>query len=435
MDYFWFRRDLRLDDNIGLLEALKNGQDVQCVFIFDTSILSKLPSKKDKRVSFIFDKITELKNQLIELHSDLRIYIGNPIDIWSEVLKEGDALYFNKDYEPLARERDSAIQKIVEENGAQIFCFKDQVIFEENEILNKQNQVYTVFTPYSKKWLLEFEKLNLQFHDNFDFSLNLNKVDKPLPMPSLKEIGFLKVVYPNIETNWTENCIKHYEETRDNLSLDEGTSRLGVALRFGLISIRKLVLAANKWNQTYLKELIWREFFMQILYHFPQTINTSFKPEYDLIEWRNDESDFKKWCRGETGVPIVDAGMKQLNQTGYMHNRVRMIVASYLTKNLLIHWTWGEAYFAEKLMDYEQASNVGNWQWAAGSGCDAAPYFRVFNPLEQMKKFDSKGDYVQKFSPESVFFDKDKLLKELLLTRDRALKTYKYGLIRAREAF
>ena len=435
MDYFWFRRDLRIDDNTGLMEALKKGKDIQCVFIFDTTILSKLPSKMDKRVSFIYDKITELKIQLNEFKSDLQICIGNPIDIWSGIIKGGDTLYFNKDYEPLARERDDSIQRIAVEKGAKVLTFKDQVIFEELEILTNQNKPYTVYTPYSKKWLLEFDKLNIQIHDIISVKDNFKKIVSPLSMPSLEEIGFIKVTYPKIEIKWSEGEINKYDETRDDLSLEDGTSRLGVALRFGLISIRRLVLDAKKWNQTFLKELIWREFFMQILYHFPHTIHTSFKQEYDLIEWRNDVADFEKWCKGETGVPIVDAGMKQLNETGFMHNRVRMIVASYLTKNLLIHWTWGEAYFAEKLMDYEQSSNVGNWQWAAGSGCDAAPYFRVFNPLQQMKKFDPEGVYIEKYSPNSIFFDKDKLLKDLLLTRNRAIKTYKNGLMRARETF
>lgn len=435
MDYFWFRRDLRLDDNTGLIEALKKGKEIQCVFIFDTTILSKLPDNKDKRVCFIYDKVADLKRQLNAFQSDLSIYIGNPVNIWTELLLEGDSLYFNKDYEPLARERDASVQRIALEKDAKVFAFKDQVIFEESEILTNQNNPYTVFTPYSKKWLLEIDNLDLKVQDINEVKENFIKVSTPESMPNIQDLGFERAEYMNVEVSWNKDELDAYESTRDIPSLDKGTSRLGVALRFGLISIRKLVLEVKGLNQTFLKELIWREFFMQILYHYPHTVQTSFKPEYDLIEWRNDEAEFKKWCAGETGVPIVDAGMKQLNETGYMHNRVRMIVASYLTKNLLIHWTWGEAYFAEKLMDYEQSSNVGNWQWAAGSGCDAAPYFRVFNPLEQMKKFDPKSEYILKFSPDSLMYDKDKLLKDLLLSRDRAIKTYKNGLLRAREGF
>lgn len=432
MVYFWFRRDLRIDDNTALYHALTNNKDVKCIFIFDSEILSKLPDSSDKRVSLLHDSIRELRLKLQRVGSDLWVEFGNPTEIWKNLLKPNDALYFNKDYEPYAIKRDNSVKKFAAENSVHVFDFKDHVIFEENELLSQQNTVYTVFTPYAKKWLQELEAKPIQVLESDKCVHNLIQTTTQQEIPTIEKLGFTYQAYGKVKNEMEIEYLKKYEESRDYPAIENGTSRLSVALRFGFISIRKLVLKANRVNATYLKELIWRDFFIQILFHYPQTISSSFKSAYDLIEWRNDELEFEKWCSGTTGIPMVDAGMRELNQTGYMHNRVRMIVASYLCKNLLIHWTWGEAYFASKLLDYEQALNVGNWQWAAGSGCDAAPYFRVFNPMEQGKKFDPDSAYRNKYLGDSYRIDEEKLRMELSKMRERALQTYKKGLEKAK---
>ena len=372
---FWFRRDLRLNDNIGLLKALSAGKPVLPIFIFDSEILSELP-KDDARVHFIYQNLEKLHHHLQEKGSGLRIYQGNPLDIWKSIIKEYkiDKVFCNKDYEPYAIKRDLEVSKLLEENAIEFLSFKDQVIFEEGEILKKDQTPYTVFTPYSKKWLKKlaeggFLEVN---ESNWD---NLAKMNAGIG--SLESYGFLASDMQVKAFNFDH--AHDYNDIRDFPALD-ATTYLSPHLRFGTIGIRELVKDLLEASPSLLNEIIWREFFMQILFHFPKVISQNFKAKYDGIAWRNNEEEFKKWCEGKTGYPMVDAGMRQLNETGYMHNRVRMVCAGFLCKHLLIDWRWGESYFAEKLLDYELSSNNGNWQWAAGTGCDAAPYFRIFNP-------------------------------------------------------
>lgn len=423
---FWFRRDLRLEDNVGLFHALESKYPVIPLFIFDESILDSLP-KNDARVGFIHESLSKINQKLQEIGSSLLIKKGKTQDVWKQLIQDFDVkeVFFNKDYEPYAITRDLAICELLATNKTTCFSFKDQVIFEEKEITKSDGLPYTVYTPYKNKWLEKYnsfrpvpeyncEVLFSNFHkSSFDF-------------PTLEQIGFeesaIKVLPHNLKK------VINYHETRDFPSLD-ATSYLSPHLRFGTVSIRKLVnWAANK-NQVFLSELIWREFFMQILFSFPKVVSNNFKSSYDGIKWRNNEEDFKRWCSGTTGYPMVDAGMRQLNETGYMHNRVRMVVASFLCKHLLINWQWGEAYFAEKLLDYELAANVGNWQWAAGTGCDAAPYFRVFNPEIQLKKFDEKGIYIRKWITEFDLVYGEPMV-EHAFARDRAIATYKAGILK-----
>lgn len=422
LNIFWFRRDLRLYDNTALHHALNSGLPVLPVFIFDTQILSELPVN-DARVNFIYDKLYEIDAQLKKMGSSVNVYKGDPLKIWEEILTEFkiEKVYFNKDYEPYALERDKRIRNLLKENGIEVYTYKDQVIFEENEILKSDGKPYTVFTPYKNKWLEKFRDAEI-FHNQIACSECFYKFKDTFP--SLKEIGFkeskIKVKEYNV------NDLDNYSEERDIPALDS-TSYLSPHLRFGTVSIRQLVHKL-KTNQTFLSELIWREFFMQILYHFPEVVDHNFKRKYDGIEWRNDENEFKAWCEGKTGYPMVDAGMRQLNQTGYMHNRVRMLTAGFLCKHLLIDWRWGEAYFASKLLDFELSSNNGNWQWAAGTGCDAAPYFRIFNPAEQQKKFDKDYHYVKRWVPEFGTSDYPKPIVGHKQARERALTEYKKGI-------
>lgn len=423
--FFWFRRDLRLDDNIGLFNALQADFPVIPLFIFDHDILENLP-EKDARVTFIYDSLQKINQELTTIGSSLLIKKGNTAEVWKSLLEEFDIhqIFFNKDYEPFAIERDLAIQEIITKNNIESFSFKDHVIFEEKEITKADGLPYTIYTPYKNKWLEKYHLSGVIETDTTPFYHNFAK--NQFSFPELSEIGFERSSIKVLPHNLTQ--IGNYKETRDFPALDS-TSYLSPHLRFGTVSIRKLVNWANKKNQTFLSELIWREFFIQILFSFPNCVNHNFKSAYDGIQWRNNEDDFKRWCSGTTGYPMVDAGMRQLNETGYMHNRVRMVVASFLCKHLLISWQWGEAYFAEKLLDFELASNVGNWQWAAGTGCDAAPYFRVFNPEIQQKKFDEKGIYIRKWIPE---FDLgyNKPMIDHAFARDRAIATYKAGILR-----
>jgi deoxyribodipyrimidine photo-lyase len=393
---FWFRRDLRLTDNKGLYHALTESESVLPIFIFDEEILSQL-EKNDHRVTFIHLLLTNIQEKLKEKGKKLAVFYGNPLDVFSKLLSENtiDTVYTNHDYEPYARKRDVALNELFKSKNIAFKSCKDQVIFEKNEIVKDDGSPYVVYTPYSKKWR---EKLSTTPINQFEIESKIIKItDHEYPFLSLEDLGFTKSELQIPKYSITENLINNYEATR-NFPAVNGTSLLGVYLRFGAVSIRQMVKEALKsTNDTFLKELIWREFFMQILWHFPHTTNSSFREKYDAIQWENNEDHFKKWCQGKTGYPIVDAGMRELNATGHMHNRVRMIVASFLCKHLLIDWRWGEAYFANKLFDYEQASNVGNWQWAAGSGVDAAPYFRIFNPTEQVKKFDKELKYIRKW--------------------------------------
>lgn len=423
---FWFRRDLRLEDNVGLFQALQSKYSVIPLFIFDDSILDNLP-KNDARVGFIHESLSKITTQLQEIGSSLLVKKGKTLNVWQSLLEEYDVkeVFFNKDYEPYAIQRDTAICELLETNQSISYSFKDQVIFEEKEITKADGLPYTVYTPFKNKWLEKYKSMApVPEYDTESHFSNFHK--SSFPFPTLEQIGFeessIKVKPHNLK------FISNYQDIRDFPALDK-TSYLSPHLRFGTVSVRKLVNWAFHKNDVFLSELIWREFFMQILFSFPKVVTQNFKSAYDGIQWRNNEDDFKRWCSGTTGYPMVDAGMRQLNETGYMHNRVRMVVASFLCKHLLIQWQWGEAYFAEKLLDYDMSANVGNWQWAAGTGCDAAPYFRVFNPDIQQKKFDEKGIYIRKWIKE---FDLGygKPMVEHAMARDRAIATYKAGILK-----
>ena len=427
---FWFRRDLRLDDNAGLYHALKGTDPVLPLFIFDTHILDELEDKEDKRVAFIHQEVTRLQEQLQSWGSSLLVYHSTPAAAFRKLLQQYDisCVYTNHDYEPYAMQRDSEIKKLLAENSIPLKTFKDQVIFERGEVLKDDGSPYTVFTPYSKKWKSLLQPFHLKSYPSLKYRKNFGRHDA-ITIPSLQALGFehTKTAFPVPEVN--EGLVHTYDQTRDIPAI-AGTSKLGLHLRFGTISIRKLASIARELNETFLNELIWREFFMMILWHFPRVVNTSFKEEYDRIAWRNKEEEFERWCKGTTGYPIVDAGMRELNTTGFMHNRVRMITASFLTKHLLIDWRWGEAYFAKKLLDYDLSANNGNWQWAAGCGCDAAPYFRIFSPQRQTEKFDPQGEYIRKWVPELETFDYPAPMVDHVTARDRCLATYKKALQR-----
>lgn len=423
----WFRRDLRLNDNTALFYALQSQYPVLPVFIFDPEILDKLPDKSDKRVSFIHQTLQELNAQCHEYGSSFHVFFANVEDAFRQLFRDYNVkeIFLNHDYEPYAIHRDINIKNLAESKGITFNTFKDQVIFEKAEVVKADGSPYTVFTPYSKRWKELFNKTPVQKVLSEKFLNRLLKTEKR-EIPSLNVIGFQFCNPETIPLNIGEEIISTYHQNRNIPSLN-GTSQVSPHLRFGVLSIRHLVELASNWNETWLNELIWREFFMMILYHFPHVVNQSFKSRYDNIPWRNNEAEFELWCRGETGYPIVDAGMRQLNQTGWMHNRVRMIVAGFLTKHLLIDWRWGEAYFAQKLLDYELASNNGNWQWAAGSGCDSAPYFRIFNPTSQTQKFDPKLVYIKTWIKD---FNKYHLVPVVdhEFARKRALDVYKRAL-------
>jgi len=391
---FWFRRDLRLQDNCGLYNALQSGYKVLPIFIFDEEILNELP-KNDARVTFIYEILNNINKELHKIGSAVIIEKANVFDVWINLLKKYTIkeVYLNKDYEPYALKRDEKFKSFLLENGVEYKSFKDQVIFEESEIVKDDGLPYTVYTPYKNKWLKKYLENDINKFPSEKLLENLHK--EVFNLPSLSDIGFqfsdIKVLPYN------DKFISNYAKTRDLPSIE--TSNLSVHLRFGTVSIRKMVEYGIKKDSIFTSELIWREFFMQILYHFPKVVNENFKAKYNYIKWINNEEEFKLWCEGKTGYPIVDAGMRQLNETGYMHNRVRMIVASFLCKHLLIDWRWGEAYFAEKLLDYDLSANNGNWQWVAGTGCDSAPYFRVFNPVAQQEKFDPNFEYIKRWNP------------------------------------
>ncbi|SNR48634.1 deoxyribodipyrimidine photo-lyase [Maribacter sedimenticola] len=428
---FWFRRDLRLDDNVGFLEALKGDFPVLPIFIFDTEILSKLP-KDDARLNFIYDTSQQMRNELQENHnSSLAMYYGKPKSVFAELLKEYEieCVFTNRDYEPYAKERDEHIEKLLADNDIPFKTFKDQVIFEKAEIVKDDGEPYVVYTPYKNKWKENFDAdKHLKIHYTSQHLHNLIAHTR-LPNLSLSDIGFEKSEIEVPDYDVTPTLIENYEDTRNFPALDYGTSHLGPHLRFGTVSVRKMIKKAiAEKNEVFWSELIWREFFMTILWHFPHTTDNAFKPKYDRIEWRNNEDEFDKWKNGNTGYLLVDAGMRELNNTGYMHNRVRMLVASFLCKHLLIDWRWGETYFAEKLLDYEMSSNVGNWQWAAGSGVDASPYFRIFNPMTQVDKFDKKKEYIKKWIPEYGTDDYPEKMVDHKKARERCLETYKNAL-------
>ena len=429
INIFWFRRDLRLHDNACLYQALRDNNPVIPIFIFDKNILDKLDNKEDRRVTFIYESLKVIDVKLRSEGSLLEIFYDYPEKVFSQLLSKYtiQKVFTNHDYDPYAIERDAAINEILKAAGAKLITCKDHVIFEKNEVTKDDGSPYTVFTPYSRKWKATLSDRDLQPFATETYFSNFYK-QPPQTFFSLELTGFTKATgaFPTKEAG--DDLIKNYFEQR-NFPAVNGTSRLGVHLRFGTVSIRQLVRQAQKLNETYLNELIWREFYMSILWHFPQVgHHKAFKPEYDNIKWRNNEEEFKKWCEGQTGFPIVDAGMRQLNATGYMHNRVRMITGSFLCKDLLIDWRWGEAYFAAKLLDFDFAANNGGWQWVSGSGCDAAPYFRIFNPELQTKKFDKDLKYITEWVPEFQEFNYAKPIVDHAAARERCIEVYKAGL-------
>ncbi len=429
INIFWFRRDLRLDDNVGFFEALTSGLPVLPIFIFDSEILDKLP-EDDARVTFIFDILQRIRQTLQEQHGrSLAMYHGKPIEIYKQLIEtyDIDSVFTNHDYEPYAKERDAEIASLLSKTDIKFKTFKDQVIFEKDEVVKGDGDPYVVYTPYMKTWKEKFKTIHLNIFNSDDHLDNL-VMNMRLPNLTLSDIGFKKSFQEIAAYEVTPTLIQDYEKKR-NFPAKDATSRLGPHLRFGTVSIRKMMnKAVSEKNEIFWQELIWREFFMQILWHFPHTVTQSFKAKYDRIDWRNNEDEFKTWCEGNTGYPLVDAGMRELNETGFMHNRVRMLVGSFLCKHLLIDWRWGEAYFAEKLHDYEMASNVGNWQWVAGSGVDAAPYFRIFNPTTQIEKFDKELKYINRWVPEFQEFTYPEKMVDHKDARERCLKVYKAAL-------
>ena len=424
---FWFRRDLRLEDNVGLCQALSSDHPVQPIFIFDQNILSKLEDKRDARVHFIHTQLQGLNEKLTTHGGQLDVRVGDPMEIWQQLLKDYqiEEVFANRDYEPYALRRDKEVYDLLAENGIRFRGFKDQVIFEKSEVTKDDGKPYTVYTPYSKKWKSFLREEHLQSHPSEELKFWYSNTG--LNLPSLQDIGFEESPIQIPKKVIEKDKIRDYHKTRDIPSVF-GTSRLGVHLRFGTISIRALATLARATNEKFFNELIWREFYQMILYHFPHVVEGNFKKSYDLVKWRTDEADFHKWCDGKTGFPIVDAGMRELNETGYMHNRVRMITASFLCKDLLIDWKWGEAYFAKKLLDFDLASNNGGWQWAAGTGVDAAPYFRIFNPTSQQAKFDPDFKYIKKWVPEFGTDAYPQPMVDHKLARERTLSAYKDAL-------
>ena len=428
---FWFRRDLRLEDNMGLNHALSSNSPVLPIFIFDTEILDQLP-ENDARVTFIHKTIKGLSDHLKQnYNSSIAMYSGNPVEVFNSLANNYsiDVVYANHDYEPYALERDAAIKKLLTAKNVTFYTYKDQVVFEKDEIVKSDGKPYVVYTPFKNRWKEKFNpEKHLGFSDKPSIPNNFIK-DTGLPFLSLLHMGFVssQIVVPSYISSVV--FIENYEATRNYPAKINGTSRIGPYLRFGTVSIRKIMKQALKANnEVFWNELIWREFFMQILWHYPKTVNHAFKAKYDRIQWRNNEVEFDKWKNGQTGYPLVDAGMRELNQTGFMHNRVRMLVASFLCKHLLIDWRWGEAYFAEKLLDFDLSANVGNWQWAAGSGVDASPYLRIFNPITQVEKFDKQKEYINKWVPELQELTYPAKMVDHKIARERCLKVYNEAL-------
>lgn len=425
INVFWFRRDLRIHDNAGLYFALKSGLPVLPIFIFDTGILNKLPSEHDARVTFIFKEIKKLKENLEEKGSSLAVFYGQPEVVFQKLIRDFavQAVFANHDYEPYSRERDDKISQILNVENVRFQTFKDHVIFEKGEICKADGLPYAVFTPYSRKWLQKFSSESTAPFPSEKLVPNFLKCP-PFLLPNLKNLGFTETILPIPSAKIDREILKEYGLNRDFPGIN-GTSKLGIHLRFGTISIREVAEEALQLSPAFLNELIWRDFYAAILWFFPNVEKAPFKEKYKFIRWRNNEAEFKKWCDGQTGYPLVDAGMRELNSTGYMHNRVRMVTASFLTKHLLIDWRWGETYFAGKLLDFELASNNGGWQWAAGSGCDAAPYFRVFSPEAQQKKFDPGFAYIKKWVPEWNTRNYPPPIVENQFARERVLIAYK----------
>lgn len=427
VNIFWMRRDLRLEDNAGLYHALKNqAYPTLCLFIFDTSILEKLP-RNDLRVLFIHQQLQKIKLELQSLGSDLLVFHNTVDKAWDHILESYNVcqVFTNHDYEPLAIKRDLKISDKLSKLNIELKTFKDQVIFEPGEILTNDNKPYTVFTPFSKKWQQSLSSFYLKPYPNHKYFNNLAQFHETLSFPSLESLGFTSNNFKYPSEELPTHLLKEYHLNR-NFPAKDSTSKMGLHLRFGTVSIRHLAQVAIKENQTWLSELIWREFFMHLLFYFPKTVKEDFKPQVlNKVIWRNNPQEFEKWVNGQTGFPLIDAGMRELNTTGFMHNRVRMLVASFLVKNLLIHWKYGERYFAEKLLDYDLSANIGNWQWCAGCGADAAPYFRIFNPDTQIEKFDPNYEYIKKWVPEYGTDQYCKPMVDLKITRNRFLDFFK----------
>lgn len=425
----WFRRDLRLKDNAALYHGLKSQYRLKCIFIFDTEILDHLSNKKDLRVQFIHSQILTLKEQLRGLNSDLEVFHGKPADVWRQLLAQNNIreIYTNCDYEPYANERDRQITALAQQHNCSFKAFKDHVIFDHTEVLKSEGSPYTVYTPYSKKWKEKLNAFYLSAYPCEKYYANFLSFTTSIPVPSLEQMGFENITFDFPPATIKSGIIKNYAQTRDIPSV-EGTSKLSLHFRFGTVSLREKLSNALSLSEKWVNELIWRDFYIQILAHFPHNINSSFKPQYDLIEWENDERLFELWKAGKTGYPLVDAGMRELNATGYMHNRVRMVTASFLCKHLLTDWRWGESWFAEKLLDFELASNNGGWQWAAGCGTDAAPYFRIFNPALQQLKFDPDFKYIKKWVPEFGTSLYPKPIIDHEIARKRCLERFKAAL-------
>ena len=425
VNIFWFRRDLRLDDNIGLYNSLNSGLPVLPLFIFDKNILDKLDNKNDQRVSFIHAALSEMKEKLKKINSDILIIHSTPEKAFEKITKdfEINKVFTNEDYEPYATKRDEKIKKMLEKDSIEFESFKDQCIFAKDDVLKNDGNPYSVYTPYKNKWLSQLEPKHIMSIDCKKYHKNFLK-DCEFEIPTFKSLGFDDCSQTKLSKSIQKNKVEKYDQNRD-LPYIDGTTKISVHLRFGTISPRKCVQIAKELNDVWLSELIWREFYMQIIYHYPKVEKSCFRDKYNAMKWENDKKQFKKWCEGKTGYPIVDAGMRELNETGFMHNRVRMITASFLIKHLLIDWRWGEKYFAEKLLDYDLSANNGNWQWVAGTGCDAAPYFRIFNPYTQQKKFDPDKEYIKKWIPEYETDDYTEEIIEHKFAYNRALDRYK----------
>jgi deoxyribodipyrimidine photo-lyase len=422
----WLRRDLRLDDNAALYHALKDNTDVLPLFIFDTNILDQLQDKTDRRVQFIYDEISGMQKKLHELGSDIIVKVGKPSDVWKELLGEYTikAVYANHDFEPYAIDRDEKVSTLLAEHDVAFHTYKDHVIFEKEEVVKDDGLPYTVFTPYSRKWKSLLTPFHYKAYPTAKYFEDFHKVKTQQTMPSLESIGFERIDFVFPPKVVKAKLVEKYGQQRDFPAI-EGTSHLGMHLRFGTLSIRKLLAYSLEKNMTFVSELIWRDFYQQILWHFPYVAKEAFRKDYNSIEWINDEEQFKLWCEGRTGYPLVDAGMRELNETGFMHNRVRMVTASFLAKHLLIDWRWGEAYFAEKLLDFDLGANNGGWQWSAGCGTDAAPYFRIFNPISQQEKFDPDLAYVKKWVPEYDTSDYPDPIVDHSFARKRCIEVYK----------
>ena len=425
VNIIWFRRDLRLNDNAALYHALKSEYPIIPIFIFDKNILDDLEDKKDRRVEFIREALINIQDELKRYSASLQVFYDTPQQVFNQLVKQYAVqnVFANEDYEQYAIDRDASISALLQQHNTTLKLYKDQVIFAKDEVLKDNGEPYTVFTPYSRKWLATLKPFHLKPYPTKKYFSNFY-TDEPHNIPSLESIGFEKSVTGFPSQKFPVDIIKDYKNTRDIPGI-HGTSRLGIHLRFGTISIRQLGSTAKELSSTYLNELIWREFYHMVLWHFPHVRKGySFHKEMDAIQWRNNEKEFTAWCEGKTGYPIVDAGMRELNETGFMHNRVRMITASFLSKHLLIDWRWGEAYFAKKLLDYDFAPNNGGWQWSASTGCDAMPYFRIFNPTAQAKKFDKDLKYIKKWVPELDSFDYPPPIVEHTFARQRALEIY-----------